>query len=412
MYPFHYEVRFRFLSYTEENKIEIYTRTKEFSHENPLKAREDAFKEFNEYLSYKSKEWLKKNSRGNYIITQPSRISEVSENNKQSGYSEWRLTFEQYKEDISVFLVLTDEKLAEKLFYQIGNEYEWGKKIDKLNIALGIGVETEFEIHKVASYSFEEQDIIDNLNLNEFELYKYFNIDIGKLKRTVYHFGLDYSETGENTEDGAKREILETPHIWQTIEEYREFKKNNKIEPKEEILTQNIDYLKIIERGEGHYIEFKPSLVYNFNTNKGGISVLYIIAKTICSFLNSDGGILFIGVTDSGEIQSLKYDYSLFPIKPKDKVLLQVDTLLVNYFGIATTPFINSFIENIDGKDILVIEIEPSSYPVFVINKKQDGSIEKDFFVRMNASTHQLSDVEEIIKYIFNKKWANRPERN
>lgn len=393
MYPFHYEVRFRFLSYSAENKIEICTWEKEFSHENPLNAREDAFKEFNEYLSYKSKEWLKKNSRGNYIITQPSRISEIPEN------------FEQYKEDISVFLVITDEKLAEKLFRQTDNESEWAKKLDELNKAFGIGVETEFEIHKVASYYFEEQDIIDNLCANELELYKYFGIDIDKLKRTVYHFGLDYSETGEDIEEGAKREILETPHIWQTREEFQE----NKTETSEENKAQKIDYLKVIKKGESHYIEFKPSLLYNFNTNKGGISVLYIIAKTICSFLNSDGGILFVGVADSGEIQGLKYDYSLFPTNPADKVKLQVDTLIVKFFGIAITPFINAFIENIEGEDVLVIEIEPSSNPVFLINRKYDGNIEKEFFARMNASTHQLSDIEEIIKYIFNKKWTERP---
>lgn len=410
MYPFHYEVRFRFLSYKEDNETEIHSRTQVFFNENPLKAREDAFREFNEYLSYKPEEWLKKNSRGNYVITQPSRISEISENNKKSDYSEWRKIFEQYKEGISIFLVVTDEKLAKDLFSL--PESEFSNELELLERELGIGIKTEFEIHKVASYYFEEQDIIDNLELHELELYNHFNIDTNRLIRIVYHFGLDYSETGEDIEEGAKREILETPYIWQTIEEYQEEKKNNKIGAEEENLTQDVDYLKIINRGEGHQIEFKPTLLYNFNSNKGGIGVLYIIAKTICSFLNSDGGILFIGVKDSGEIQGLKYDYSLFADKEKDRLLLQLDTLLVNFLGISITPLVKAFIENIEGKDILVVEIEQSSYPVFLINKKYDGSIEKEFFARMNASTHQLSDIEEIIEYIFNKKWKSRPGKD
>lgn len=408
MYPFHYEVRFRFLSYKEDNETEIHSRTQVFCNKNPLKAREDAFREFNEYLSYKPEEWLKKNFRGNYVITQPSRVSEIFENKEHSDYSEWRKAFEQYKEKISIFLIVTDEKLAKDLFSIHLPESEFSKAYESLERELGIGIETEFEIHKVASYYFEEQEIVDNLELHELELYNHFNIDTNKLKRTVYHFGLDYSETGEDIEEGAKREILETPYIWQTIDEYQEEKKNNKIAAKEENLTQDVDYLKIIKRGEGHQIEFKPTLLYNFNTNRGGISVLFIIAKTICSFLNSDGGTLFIGVKDSGEIQGLEYDYSLYPSNPKDKVLLELDKLIVNYLGKSTMPLINPFIKKIEGKDVLVIEVEQSSKPVFRINKRNE-IIEKDFFIRMNASTHQLFDVEEIIEYIFNKKWKNPP---
>lgn len=86
-------------------------------------------------------------------------------------------------------------------------------------------------------------------------------------------------------------------------------------------------------KGESHQIEFKPTLSYNFNTEKGGISVLYIIAKAICGFLNLSGGILFIGVKDSGEMQGINYDYSLYEGKNGiHKILLEVDSLIARFF--------------------------------------------------------------------------------
>jgi len=60
--------------------------------------------------------------------------------------------------------------------------------------------------------------------------------------------------------------------------------------------------LKIIQRGESNQVEFKPSLLYNFKTGKAGLSPKFYTAKTICAFLNSNGGVLFIGLTDKGEI--------------------------------------------------------------------------------------------------------------
>jgi len=52
-------------------------------------------------------------------------------------------------------------------------------------------------------------------------------------------------------------------------------------------------------------------LLYNFSLGKAGIGIKEIISKAICTFLNSRGGFLFIGFTDKGEIQGLKYDYKL-----------------------------------------------------------------------------------------------------
>jgi len=66
------------------------------------------------------------------------------------------------------------------------------------------------------------------------------------------------------------------------------------------------------------------------------------------------------------------------------------------------------FIERVKEIDLLVICVEESSKPVFLKKmNKVDGKteFEKEFFIRMNASTHQVKDIEDIMDYTFNKDW-------
>ena len=204
--------------------------------------------------------------------------------------------------------------------------------------------------------------------------------------------------------------ILKTPFVWNSIERYNELYNSNQTTEKTEH-TEKIDLLRIIKRGESNQVEFKPCLLYNFKTQAAGIGVKYIIAKAICGFLNSNGGVLFIGVNDNGNIQGLdNYDYSLFRGEnEKDKLLLELDSLLTYFFDLSIKPFVNSSIEKVAGKDILIIEVTESYKPIFLRNKKHE-QINKEFYIRMNASTRQIFDNEEIVEYAFNKQWR-KPSR-
>lgn len=52
----------------------------------------------------------------------------------------------------------------------------------------------------------------------------------------------------------------------------------------------------------------------------------------------------------------------------------------------------------IDGKDICVIIVRPSTTPVFLNHKNQ-----KKFYVRINNSTREIENVEEIVRYCIEK---------
>ena len=203
-YPFYYEVRFNVFEYDFENKSleRKITLSKVFQGDNPLENRKKAFIEFNEFLSQlKSTKRLITNSRGNYIIFQPSFLTERLKTITHKDSYSWYERIKKYQEDISVYLIIPDKSV-----------------LDALDISY---LDTnEFLIHKVASFEFEEQDIVDNLDIVERQLYESFNIDISDILKRVYHYGIDYAESGEDEESGAERTILATPFNWKTKANY------------------------------------------------------------------------------------------------------------------------------------------------------------------------------------------------
>lgn len=410
-YPFHYEIRFKLFAIDKNNIVRNETFTRTFKDLSPLQNRDNAFDEIRDYISALDKlERLSRDKKGNHIILQPAFISEKIQNASRFGdYFESLMEIEHFRESITVVLVLSDLELAEKLFSLptiILSGYSEKEDLlidndDKNN---------ELEIYKIASYSYEEQEIIDNLE-DEVELYSHFQIDVNSHINTAYHYGLDYAESGEDVESGAKRIILRTPYVWNSIYDYNEEVTSNHVESSQSQDNSDRDLLKVIEKGENNQIEFKPSLLYNFKTGKAGITPKFHAAKTICAFLNSNGGVLFVGVTDEREIQGLeKYDYTLFQSETqKDKVLLEVDSLITYFFGVRIKPFITCDIVKIEGKSILIIWVSESYRPIFMKNKKEN-LIVKEMYIRMNASTILLSENEELAEYIFNKEWK-KPSR-
>lgn len=400
-YPFYYEVRFRLIAYDSENNIKHESFIKKCENDDPLEARKDAFDVFNEYLSYLIKLDRAKIVNENYKIIQPSFVSEILNKefeNIMKENSEWDSKFENFKEEISIFLVVTDKNIAMNVIDAFCFEDE---------------IEMEYEIHKVASFNFEEQVLVDNLDMRELPLYKHFNIDVTGITKIVFHYGLDYGESGEDVESGAMREIIDTPFVWTTLEEYELLESiSGKNSLEEEDLNQ-FDYKTIISRGESHQVEFKPTLLYDFKSQTSRYFVKHIIAKAICGFLNSDGGTLFIGVNDKGGLVGIENDYSLFEGQVQDKIRLAVDSLITSFFGVSNKPFINAEIEKIDGVDIIVVNVEESTKPIFLkkMNKVDEKvTFEKEFYIRMTASTHQLKDIEDITNYVMNKSWK-QPSR-
>lgn len=146
------------------------------------------------------------------------------------------------------------------------------------------------------------------------------------------------------------------------------------------------DYAKIIQDGENDYIEFKSSLRWDYEQSCVNKTIEFVIAKTISAFMNSEGGKLFIGIKDSGEILGLENDYQTLRNKNKDGFLLQLTQTINQYLGKEFNQYISIKIIQLEGRDICVVDVEDSSVPVYIKNVDKE-----EFFIRASASSQPMS---------------------
>ena len=159
----------------------------------------------------------------------------------------------------------------------------------------------------------------------------------------------------------------------------------------EEVKKKSIE--EIITLGESISLEFKSSLQWDVRENKLNKNLRHSVLKTIAAFLNSEGGILVVGVEDNGNIFGLENDYSTTE-NSSDKFLNLLSTLIADYIGLGLSAYIDIRIENVRENDICVIEVEKSHSPVFM---KSDGK--NELYIRQGTTTRSL-DPQETFQYI------------
>ncbi len=150
----------------------------------------------------------------------------------------------------------------------------------------------------------------------------------------------------------------------------------------------------IIDKGENDLIEFKSSLWWDYRQEKINKTLELVIVKTISAFLNTTGGMLFIGVDDDGNILGLDNDYQRMSKNNRDGFLLTLTNLVNRHLGKSTHKFITINIVSINDKDVCIIKVEKSDKPIF-LGKNENG----EFYIRASASSQPLG-IEESYKYI------------
>lgn len=161
---------------------------------------------------------------------------------------------------------------------------------------------------------------------------------------------------------------------------------------------EKISYEDLIKKGENDYIEFKSSLRWDYQSPGDLKKSEYIVMKVINSFLNSNGGKLFIGVADNGTILGLYKDYKTFNPKnmkqDSDGFKLHLDNLIRNYLGNIYHTYITVNIEKVKSMEICIIDVEPSNQPVFLTTMDNNGNKKEEFLIRRAASSVILGNKE------------------
>ena len=146
----------------------------------------------------------------------------------------------------------------------------------------------------------------------------------------------------------------------------------------------------LIAAGENRMVEFKATLRMNLHSKKPGKEIELAWLKGVAAFLNTDGGILLLGVTDAGAITGLEQDV----FENDDKCRLHFKNLIAAHLGADLSKYIRFELLPFDGKTIGVVRCARASDPVFL----KDGNKEY-FYIRNGPSSDELP-VSKALNYI------------
>ena len=148
------------------------------------------------------------------------------------------------------------------------------------------------------------------------------------------------------------------------------------------VSSDYIDWVSLIDGGESDAVEFKSTLRVNLHTGKSDPRIERASLKTLAGFLNSNGGTLFIGVSDDGTPIGLYDDGFL----SEDHMNLHLVNIVNRSMGPNVWTSMHANFDDYLDSRVLVVRCEKSRSPVYL----QDGNAEH-FYVRTGHATTELS---------------------
>jgi CheY-like chemotaxis protein len=155
---------------------------------------------------------------------------------------------------------------------------------------------------------------------------------------------------------------------------------------------------ELVSLPENQTLEFKSTLQWDVKQDCQNKKLCFSVLKTIAGFLNSDGGILIIGVEDDGNIFGLEKDLSLMQKKSIDEFQQKLVNLITTHFDSAIMRLIRIRFEIINGKNVCAVEVKKSLMPVFM---KGEYTI-PEFYIRSGNTTRPLN-VQELYNHLKNE---------
>ncbi|MDR9756291.1 MAG: DUF262 domain-containing protein [Thermoanaerobacterales bacterium] len=254
-----------------------------------------------------------------------------------------------------------------------------------------LGITGQRETNQIANYAYVEWS--DNIKISDQPPADY----LPKMKERFSHQELvkmyHWHALPENWEQMNYREFLEQRRqlIAQIIfEGYQTLS----IGRTEQIEEQPLAINQIVDDGESSEVEFKSTLRVNLHTGNKDRRMEMAILKTIAGFLNTNGGILIIGIADNGTPVGIDND----GFENEDKMSLHLVNLVKNHIGPTILPYVHMRFEDYNGHRVMIVECSKGKAPVFV----KDNNTEH-FYIRTGPSTTELnaSQIHEYIEQRF-----------
>jgi hypothetical protein len=256
------------------------------------------------------------------------------------------------------------------------------------NLELSYPITNEADIEKLDEIVIK---LLENQKNNP--RYNYFANEQKEIDQFVYElYGLNEEDINEVETWFARR--------YPKLAKYAYYQSREELLQKQLQQTNANDKIKqLLASGESKTVEFKSTLRYCLRQNSPQKYVEHSAIKNLAAFLNSEGGTLFIGVDDDGNILGLENtDFASFKgDNKKDEFIKHFDNLVQNYFGNDMVHKFNVEFEVVDNKTIVLIHIkDKATSPVIITNPEKNN--QEEFYVRRNASAIALT-MYEMLNY-------------
>ncbi|MBN2197831.1 putative DNA binding domain-containing protein [Candidatus Wolfebacteria bacterium] len=138
------------------------------------------------------------------------------------------------------------------------------------------------------------------------------------------------------------------------------------INPISQRFNKKPDINEVINQEENEKLEFKSSFRFDHKIGQFNRDLEKASMKNIAAFLNSKGGFLVLGISDSGEILGLENDYQTIQRKNSDGFENHFTQAFNSMIGPEFRNLIKLWFYQIKEKEICLIQVAPSSKPVYL----------------------------------------------
>ena len=151
-------------------------------------------------------------------------------------------------------------------------------------------------------------------------------------------------------------------------------------------MEKTADLESLISNGEGTRLEFKQTMQWDTELHKRNPELLRVCVKAVCAFLNGEGGILLIGVANSGEPTGLEDDIRDFKDRNNtDGFESRFRDALVAGLDPESSHLVTISFPAVRGVQICRVDVERSPHPVFLVGK----NLPEQFYIRQEGAIPQ-----------------------
>lgn len=177
------------------------------------------------------------------------------------------------------------------------------------------------------------------------------------------------------------------------------------------ILMPGDEFAVILDLPEAGKLEFKSSAKWDYRESVVNQELAHSVVKTVAAFMNTDGGVLVIGVGPNNELLGLEPDYKTFSEKPdQDGFRLFLGNLFCKELEKHRAQLYTVSIIKFRDKDFCRIEVKQSPELVFVKRKNQ-GKTEDILYVRIDNQTMPISSPLEVEAWRKQRELASKKSR-